>query len=514
MRAALGKWSALVALTAMGVACNPNGDKGPDYLAIDAAKVNAAAQRHLTSHLSGAAKAVAVLDDSRLVGDLMGGEGPECPEGTLCSGGGAGGNFDYDEAADAIATWLSENVFTNDSVESDNGTAVVYRLRPEVICGQDDGEGEEVLDEECVTVLTEHPFRLTVRSQAEDELEIYVTIGEHHVGDFELFSTHLSATANLEGIAEALRAIATTLEEDLDGFPDVLTGSLRAALIRDGDEAYTLAFSVNSSVVIASGEAGDDDFYNVELASADALRVSFDAQAGTVVPKVDFKGVRVEAALELIAGGSGEECEWIYNDALGYDEWVCTAVEREPYTGTILVNLAGVNGEGILDVTQELLSLTGLGLGDETSTVKFNNETVLALDVNAYAGRRFDLTIADVDGGVDFTFSPGLALGLSHSLEALAEQLEDIPGWLLSGSSHVALDEADAPKVRLFDGGSSSEEEEEGPEAIAQVLAGRLALSASALDEAIRIEAPQCVVPSEEEDTEHPFALFTSGSCE
>ena len=52
------------------------------------------------------------------------------------------------------------------------------------------------------------------------------------------------------------------------------------------------------------------------------------------------------------------------------------AVKR---TGTLSAHLAGLQATGDLNAAGETLTLTGLGLGDETSWVKFDSQTLFAL---------------------------------------------------------------------------------------------------------------------------------------
>ena len=60
--------------------------------------------------------------------------------------------------AEAIADFLAERIFTQANVESEDGTSVTFRLRPNVVC--------EPADEACIQQLTTLPLRLRVTSLA------------------------------------------------------------------------------------------------------------------------------------------------------------------------------------------------------------------------------------------------------------------------------------------------------------------------------------------------------------
>ena len=168
--------------------------------------------------------------------------------------------------------------------------------------------------------------------------------------------------------------------------------------------------------------------------------------------------------------------------------------------------------------------MTDLGLGDTTTTATLDGRPLLALDLNAAAGRRLDVTAEKVAGGVAATFTPSMELALSLDGATLADQL-DVPAWAMDEELQVTFDGAEAPRIVLLDAMGDDTEPLPGAErlqSIARVEAGRLTLSSSSLAAPVVVEADAClnhtgIAPVDggaETEEPHPFSSVSGGLCQ
>jgi hypothetical protein len=150
------------------------------------------------------------------------------------------------------------------------------------------------------------------------------------------------------------------------------------------------------------------------------------------------------------------------------------------------------------------LSVTGLGLGDETSALSLDEVVLFAVDLNESFGRQLDLLIEADDGSFSFTFDPAASATADIHLAPLADQGHDIPAWALDvqNSARFTADSG-SPVLTLI-------------EDRVRIDNGTLAFSTDALDRPALIEAGYCIAVDEsiEVGEVHPFAAFYGGACE
>jgi len=115
-------------------------------------------------------------------------------------------------------------------------------------------------------------------------------------------------------------------------------------------------------------------------------------------------------------------------------------VPRPIYQGTLEAVVAGIEGGVTLDGSTDALTLSHLGLGEQTSTIKVDQNTIAALDVNPAAGRHFDLKLEKQAAGTLATFTPTLDATLLLKLAPLASQISNISPALLDNMIHVWFD--------------------------------------------------------------------------
>jgi hypothetical protein len=192
--------------------------------------------------------------------------------------------------------------------------------------------------------------------------------------------------------------------------------------------------------------------------------------------------------------------------------------------------LGGLDGTFTFDGMTDTFSLSNLGLGDETTTVAHDGNTLLALDVNASSGRHFDLTVHDTTSGLELTFSPTLDVSLAFGFQHIADQVE-VPEALLNDTLRLFFD-GQNPSIRGRDNGlevtsgtlhltSSKNPGDDVTVSAGMCLLGgaeeeTAPLSAAPLagDVAAPVEPLPVVAPEESEAEEPLLSVFEVGACE
>lgn len=439
---------------------------------------------------------------------------------------------------------LSERIFNEENVETSDDTSVTYLLGPEDLCAAleagdvlSDGtvvESAGGFDPECVDDVTRAAIRLRVTSPSEGNVDVTLILTEQRFEPvvFELHQERLAVTADLDQLTSSIEALG----EDLEGL-ESLEGRVQFELVKNAPLDYSARYNVLDDVkVVVTDDAGNRLQVSVG-ASTPTLEGRIDGNAKTVSASYGLGPVRVSGPLALFADmfeGSEESSDSLdvgsTGEALVAPEPVPAPEPAKVYTGMIEAVLGGLDGTFTYDGVADAFSLTNLGLGDESTTLKHDGNTLLALDVNQGAGRHFDLTVHDTASGLELTFSPTLDVSLALGFQHIADQVE-VPEALMNDTLRFFFD-GQNPSIRGRDNGlevtsgtlhltSSAHPEydvtvsagrcllggeEETAEVSAAPLAGDVAVEPVPVD-------PVPVEPVESED-EHLFSVFEVGACE
>ncbi len=501
----------------------------------------------------GMADALKFLGDSKFASNISGGSnsGPNCPSGQTCptSPPSPVNNFDHSKDADNAADWLEKHLLNDAHFDAgaSTETSLLYCLNGSDACVHDNGNGGTTTDAKCQQELVAVPICVRFTAQADDALDGDLLLGKTH--DLNPATFHISKTkaavqvhiADAKASAEALMAAAG--ERLPSSWPAFAQGAVSASLEKKGDGLFTGLLSVDQAVQVSFGAVGDRKYYNVSLAVAPALfTVALDANKKQLSAALDAKALDAALAADILFGKAGETCDTGGSDGSGSggsggsngSGSGCTTTPEKHYDGTFLAHLGGASASGTLLVnatTGDTFSVKNLGLGDDTTKVQFQPlagvaAPLLAIDVNATSGRRFDLTVTQKGDDTQIDVVPSLKLVIAHDFSALAPQWTDLKGWMLKATSEVALS-GTTPGVRFLkqsDSSSSSSSGSSGsdsttnstPQAMLSVVAGDLALKASGMislsDVSVSATAGQCLFFKDAGDA-HPFAGFTVGSC-
>lgn len=434
---------------------------------------------------------------------------------------------------------LSERIFSEANIESADDTSVTYLLGPDDLC-DDQGSvtltaGGETIEEnsgpsaECVDEVTRTALRLRVTSPSEGNVDVTVMVTEQRFEPvvFELHQKRLAVTADLEELTQA----ADVLGGDLEGL-ESLTGRVQFELVKNAPLDFSARYNVLEEVNVVVVEDGNRLEVSVG-ASSPTLEARIDGNQKTVSASYGLGPVRVAGPLALFADlfeGSEESADAasLEGDALTAPPAPVEPVEKV-YTGMIEAVLGGLDGTLTFDGTSDTWSLANVGLGDQSSTLKHDGNTLLAVDVNANAGRHFDLTLHDTASGLELTFSPTLDVSVLVAFQHVADQF-DVPAVLMNDTLRLFFD-GQNPSVRGRDNGlevtsgtlhltSSAEPEHDVAVSAGMCLLGGTTETSGATTAGsvegdvaapVPVEVVEEPVASEEE---HPLSVFEVGTCE
>jgi hypothetical protein len=185
-------------------------------------------------------------------------------------------------------------------------------------------------------------------------------------------------------------------------------------------------------------------------------------------------------------------------------------VEQSDYD----LHLAGATSDITFDLTTETVTMTGMGLGNGSTTLSIDGGQVLSIDLNANNGRTFDATVTQAGtNDVQIAVSPlfDLELGMQFSNDPSFEGEE----WMLNDTMTLLLDGDPNPAILIGDNGL-------------EVLRGTLSMGLANDGSLIEVSAGQCLKdlgqsPTPTEPTEPvdpvepveegPFGGLEAGTC-
>ncbi len=458
------------------------------------------------------------------------------------------------DAAESIADSLTEYVFHDGQVETDDGKTIVYVLKADIFCKiAEEGEGEEPRkpmpaepipadggareedaaapvpeempveeeevsgQEDCADMLDKVSIRVKVESYTQGNLDIWVLFGAEMVDPvhIQFYKDMLAFEVDLAKTKDVVQMYidAYDQEGEEDFLPDVFEGIVRIELKKIDEGRFGLTYSVKETVKVAVTQ-GDDQF-SVQVApgsvSAQADKVaqtlSWDADVGAVTVKFPY-----QTWIDMNWGGDepvegGETSPVIPEEPADPPQPADDITdESQPpqVTGDLTIFVAGLTGNLVLDSQTETITVTGLGLGDASSTIKLDSKTLFALDLNEANGRALDLTLAMDGDDVVLSTNPLFDLVLTWGMTAVAKEFEDLPKFMLDETFTVLLDSAAEPTLKLF----SEDENGEDPASFLQVVKGKLTLkSSAAADQTVVVEEGQCLAGAEEPPLEEGEAM-------
>jgi len=485
---------------------------------IDQEEADSSLRENTEAHLLGAANASVFLKDSSVACDSVTAVAEVDDTGTStdpttepaaaidCST-----DLDMRPPAQDLVDFLMGEIFVETAIEASTDTSITYRVQPSAVCGSSttsstdpNAEPETALDPDCVDMLDTMPVRLVVTSATKGDIDVAVRLGDSKksVATIEVYRNHLAIVTDLGQALDAYVELVRTEEPDFS-FPGEIDGKIRLELAKNAPQDYSLTWSIIEPLSISMQDAGDmGEPFELTLATSDpALSVRIDGAAQQLAVSSDLGALDASMPAAWL-GGTTVSC-----GGTNPDDVTCTETTSGPEQGTIAVHLDGASGAALLSAASDVIELTGLSLGDETSTVTYDGAPLLSLDLNAAYDRVLDATLSADDGGMRIDVSPAFSLSVAMAFENIADQLDDVDPWMLAETLELTLDGAETPAVRFTESADGQD--------LLEVVAGTLSLVSS--EGTIEVGAGECLVDTSTDTTTetstHPFADVQSGAC-
>lgn len=380
-----------------------------------------------------------------------------------------------DEFTDELAAALALQIFNEQNYEGDG----YYRLNGELLCTSTDETGEP--DAECVAELDRAEIRIHASLVGDDGIDLGLAIGPDRDEPvlLELRPARLSLVVDLAAAKNAV----THLAGDEAELPEVMEGILALSLIVHAQDDISIEAAARTAV-------------RLEVALPDMpAPFRFSTEAKDPLVAVRFQGTtQMEVSQDL--GRTELSMPW--------------SLSSDSDAGEVLsVVLAGMSATTTLRADATEAVIRNIGLGDGTTSIKLDDHTLFALDLNADLGRRFDLTIRPSDTGLPtFTLSPGFDLSLTFDNTPLIEAGDEPAEDLINATYRISLT-GDEPTIQPVD--ADLESSFAGG---IRVSSGTLTISSTGADEPIVVESGVCLVEvASELETDPVLGTLATAEC-
>ncbi len=355
--------------------CNPESGGGTQQPALSSSEATTTVNQRVDVLFRGLADSTSQLDTSASSNVATGGidqvlgSSPSCtPGATVQSGTGdtgpAASNDPTQSTSKALDDFLNrivqeaeDDVFRQEFVESEDGSQVVYKIDPATACGA---------NADCVTKLTQNPVRFVVTANADDSLNVSLLVGADRInpGTAVLGPSKVSAQVDLAKAMDALELYAD--QQALANFPERLTGVVKVSVEKHTQGDFVVSGSLLQAFDLLVGQAKGKPVEVKAQPTDPSMQLTVDPASKTLGYAVNYGAIDVS-----VAGAA------VCNDKCGTQE----------QTGTFTGHLGGYTGALSLTQGAQELTFTGLGLGNDTSSVSLNGSPLGTLALNADQGR-------------------------------------------------------------------------------------------------------------------------------
>lgn len=431
---------ALLGITSLTFACG--GDEGEK---IETSQVHKIVAQNTESTLNSTLTNANFLENSDLIEKFFGATGQTCSTGsggdTICNPREL--NLDLDAMKlnrTEVSDLLRKTIFQDANVETSTETEITYLIAGESVCGEAD---PTMFPSECITQVDKAQIRLRVTSPEPNAVDIDVLVGPDRDNPIsvEFHDDLLAVEADLDGIDGAIGYLESKnlIGDEENVLPTIFSGRVRAEVKIDGPQKVSASVSVLRAIDIAGGD------YGLKIgANEPTLQVTLDGAAEVISVLAD----------------------------LGK-----TDVRFQENNETWEFSVAGVDGRAALSAQSDSLVFTGVGFGDDQSTLKIDGSQAISFDFNADSNRHIDFTASPNADGVklDFADSVKVALGLSFDGQ-------DAPEYVKDDVLNIEL-KGDKPSLIAQNG------------EIIKLLAGSLKFSLEKAGDSIEVTTGQCISP-------------------
>ncbi len=287
--------------------------------------------------------------------------------------------------------YYAQKIFTQSNAEpGSNGT--IYLVRGDIICSNPDRPGA-ALDPDCVRNVDAAQLRI----RAGGNIDLALQVGPERLEPFILKlrgGKTIAYEVDLEKSQRAYLFLQTALGTARPEWTIEARGRYEMRLDRFGQSDYAVSLSVL-----------DDIFFSITEKSG--IRRTFSTERRSPLFSTRLDGARRTAVMTVDVGRT--TYDGIGSDLFSY-----------MLTGPLHAELSGLTSQLTFVDGAQQQSITGISLGQGTSLIQYAGQTVLSLDLNQTAGRRFDLVMRNTTSGTTaFDVNPSVQLAAGFTFSAL-----------------------------------------------------------------------------------------------
>ena len=449
------------------------------------------------------------------------------------------------ERATEMATEATDAIFDAENLEAEEEKKVTYKMviecdetTPEPGPDTDPNNPDPGNDpeprpepEECEPMT----MRMEMSSTREGDIDIDMLMGDDKAKmlRINLYEKYAGVDVNLADAYDFAEG-ELDVETSTDGpnLPASVEGRITAGVDFSKENIVEASFSIKEAIKVRS-EPGEYS-YKLDIGVAEpAGSITVNEAAKTVVGLLNMKTLDLEVMTDVIGS-------------------------EDINSGKLNLRLGGFGGSMTLTENgdNDTFAINDINMGDTTTFVKFDDETLVSIDLNETAGRKFSLNVDREMESTKVGFAPQfdvkVVLALASLFDANAE--EPAPDWLLDETFKLTIDGAAMPQIQVFDSlfesdddledtgdtgdtgdGSNPgeplppepEPEPEEPTQLLKVVDGLFTLKAIKADKTVSVPAGQCLIAggedtmtdpmtdpmNEPEEPEHIFDIFRAGTC-
>jgi hypothetical protein len=367
-----------------------------------------------------------------------------------------------------VAEELAARVFADANHEGDG----VFLVPVDFLCPAADGA---VADPDCVESATRAQLR--VRAELDGNgLAFTLLVGAERDAPvtLALHPNLLEVSVDLAAAAEAARAIGLldpAIAVELGGVVSVRLDVVGAAHV-------AAAITIDRPIHVAVSDAADpaSDFRLDSAIAHPLVRFELDGVLGRGSAQLGLGSTQLHLAGDAEAGSPATD-----------------------------LDLPGATANALL--ADGLFLASGIGLGDRATTISVGAQQAIAIDLNAGAGRRFDLAVTGDDVDATFAFTPSfdLRVAIDHAVLGDTPALYDV--------TRVALGGAETPALRSSLTVTGDSPETLSPVRQLEVVAGELVIETNPAGYGATIAAGQCIVDEARSDAAGDYTVLAPGAC-
>jgi len=413
---------------------------------------------------------------------------------------------DLQEGRDEIRTGINDLIlqlrdetFTTQTLEGTTSSSATYRFGVEELCGEIVSDEpapapapapEPMYDPECVDYANrlQPRVRFTSAGTGNVDAAIQLTSSRRTVASCEFHQDHVNVSVDLGEVKATLESIG----EDLGTLAN-LDGTVAFEIRQNADLDYSMLASVVQDIVLAIADEDTGDEMEVSLGRSEPMmELRLNGNARNITGSTNYGAITVAGPLNAFRDS--------FTD-VEYDPITGEELPGTPYTGDIELFVAGVESSITFDGSTDHLLIEGMGMGDASSTLKFDGQVISQFDFNPANGRHVDIGIDSTSNGAVLTFTPTLDVNLLLNFTPLLPQIPDISPSLLN------------EQIRIWFDGMNPSIETGGDQV--KIVSGTLNITSAATPEAnISVPAGMCLVDSGAvEPTNEAIGTLASGSC-